>query len=58
MSKFEVNKVQNTTTTTVQVDGSLAPGTYQFQLVVENDQGILSQPVVTTIVVTPKNTDR
>ncbi len=53
MAKFVVNVPQTTTTKTVTVDaGSLQPGTYTFELVVQDATGHKSQPARVTVTVT------
>jgi len=54
MATFEVGKTQETTVPTIVVDGNLPAGQYSFQLVVVDDQGQESSPVVTTVTVQPK----
>lgn len=53
MAKFVANVPQTTTTQTITVDaGSLQPGTYTFQLVVQDATGRKSAPASVTVTVT------
>lgn len=51
MDQFEPNKTVVTETPTVTVTRDLPPGQHRFQLIVENDKGLFSDPVVATVTV-------
>lgn len=51
MVTLELNKMPITETPTIMLNPGLPPGQYLVQLVVENDKGILSTPVVATVTV-------
>lgn len=64
LAAFSVNQVLQTTVGQLQVETltasdtsgltALRPGVHRFQLVVQNDQGVLSDPVIATVKVTPQ----
>ena len=51
MAEFAPGKTIETEEPTVSVDGTLAPGEYRFQLVVEDDGGLTSEPDVVLVIV-------
>lgn len=55
MKKLETNKTVVTNETSLKLDEPLPPGQYRFQLVVENDKGILSDAVETMVIVQTPN---
>jgi hypothetical protein len=51
--KFVVNKPITLNVPTVVVDAGLPPGTHVFQLVVENERGVQSNPTQAVVTVKP-----
>lgn len=51
MALFVINQPVKTTVPTVTVDNKFVPGRHRFQLVVENNRGVQSDPVTATVVV-------
>lgn len=57
MAQFTIGKPITTKEPTIEVDAGLKPGTHRFQLEVENADGRVSRPDVTTVTVVDGITD-
>jgi hypothetical protein len=51
MAIFKPRQTVVTKAPVVAVEADLKPGTYRFQLVVENERGVQSQPAVLTVTI-------
>jgi type II secretory pathway component HofQ len=51
MAAFKIGQSIVTKVPVVVVDAGLKPGTHRFQLIVENDQGVRSVPVVMSVAI-------
>jgi hypothetical protein len=56
MAAFQEGKPIASPVPTIQVDAGLAPGTYQFQLIVEDDSGNRSAPDVKIVQIVQSTT--